>query len=135
MDRNILRIDLDVKTYKEALYIITDRLSYFHDINFLKVDIIDCIEFIYKTNFSCRIKLNHRFSPMWIVMLQTLLGSDYRKEVNTLINHFKYNMKYSNRLFTVKRYKDGDIKFAQILDVTDCIVPHIKSKKRLKNAN
>lgn len=135
MESNILRIDLDIKTYNKTIKLLKERLSYMHDIRFMDISFIKKIELIYKSNYSCKIYCNHNFSPEWIVILQLLLGSDYMKEVNTLINHFKLDMQYSNRMFTVKRYKNNKIIEAEIIDITNKIINYIKSNKRNKFYN
>lgn len=135
MENNILRIDLDIKTKKQAIKHLNQRLSYFHDIKFLYVNKIKKIELIKKSTYGCRIFLNCKFKPVWIILLQSLLGSDYMKEVNTCINHFRDGMQYSNRLFIVKRYTDNTLKTAQIIDVTKQIKDYILSNNRKVNYN
>lgn len=135
MNKKVLKIDLDQPNYNKAIKQIRDRLCYMHDIGFLYADAIEKIVIIHKTSYACKIVLNIEFEPLWIVALQLLFGSDYMKETNTLINHFKLKMDYSNRLFTVKRYKGGEIKVADEFDVTNKILKFVKSKKRKKSYN
>ncbi len=106
MNKRVLKVDLDLESFDEAIEKIRNMLSYFNDIGFLYVNAVDKITLLHKTSYGCRIVLNIDFEPLWIVTLQLLLGSDPMKETNTLINHFKLNMLYSNRLFSVKRYPD-----------------------------
>ncbi len=135
MNKKVLKIDLDMKNLNEAVELIRNRLCYMNDINFLNSNAIDKIVFLHKTTYGCKIFLNIEFEPLWIVSLQLLLGSDYQKETNTLINHFKLKMDYSNRLFTVKRYSDGKIKIANEFDMTKKILKFVNDKNRKKNYN
>jgi len=135
MDLDILKIDLDLKYHRDARLQLRDRLCYMHDLKFLDVTVIKSIELIKKTNYSAKIYLNHQFDEKMIVILQLLLGSDWRKEVNTIINHYKLGMEYSNRMFDVKRYKHGEIKKADKQDITRTIVQYIKSSNRKINKN
>ena len=107
-----------------------------HDINFFSVFNIKKIELLYKTSYACRIYLYEKFkNEKDIIIFQLLLGSDWMKEVNTLMNHFIFKMKYSNRLFTCKRYKGGEIKTAEILSVTRRIKNYVTNEKRKKFRN
>ena len=105
-----------------------------HDLKFFYIDNIEKIELIKKTTYGCKITLKKPFKhPKDIIIFQLYLGSDYRKEVNTLLNHFKLGMEYSNRLFTVKRYKGGKLRYANIIDITEIVVNKVMSNKRKIN--
>ena len=136
MELNILKIDLDINDLHKAILHIHNRLAYMHDMNFFHISEITKIEFVYKTSYGCRIFLKKPLnSEMFLVLMQSLLGSDYMKEVNTMLNHFKFKLNYSNRLFTSKRYVGGEIKNAEIYDFTYQIVESIKNPERKKNYN
>lgn len=135
MDKNILKIDLDIDELDEAIKTITNRLCYMHDLGFFKADNIEKIEFIYKSSHGCKMTLKSEWTPEWIVIFQLLFASDYMKEVNTLLNHFMLKMDYSNRLFTSKRYKDGEVKKALVFDKTKDILNFVNDKKRKMNRN
>ena len=135
MDPQVLKIDLDCRTKSKAIAILKERLAYCHDLNFFHAKQIVRVELIKKSSYGARIRLNTGWKPEWIVILQLILGSDWQKEVNTLINHFKLEMEYSNRLFTVKRYKEGVILGAEVTDVTEMIFRHVYNNHRHLNKN
>jgi len=135
MELNILKIDLDIEEFEEAIQLIRNRLCYMHDLGFFKADSVGKIEFLYKSSYGCKITLKNEWSAEWIVILQLLLGSDYMKETNTLMNHFMLKMEYSNRLFECKRYPSGEIKTAKSFDKTNEILKFVKNKTRKKNYN
>jgi len=78
---------------------------------------------------------NKECEELFVVTLQLMLGSDYKKEINTLINHFKLEMEYSNRLFTTKRYANGKLKTAIIIDITKEVKDFVLDNDRTKNYN
>jgi len=129
MDSDILRIDLDAKSKKKALLILGDRLKYCNNNCFLSIDAIDKIILNKKTTYGAKIYMNDQYSPEWIIILQLILGSDYRKEVYTCMNHFMYKMEYSNRLFDIKRYSNGEYKKAKHFNVTKEIKEYVTSVK------
>lgn len=131
MDKDILKIDLDCPSTTKTLKLLKERLSYMHDINFLKVD--ECIKkivLIHKSNWSVKIFLTDNVDETLIIILQLMLGSDYRKEINTMINHYRLNMEYSNRLFDIKRYKGDVLKDSKRVNVTKEVLSHVLSDKR-----
>jgi hypothetical protein len=131
-----LKIDLDAKSKSLAIKQICDRLSYMHDLKFLNISGIDKVFLITKTNTSVKIKFKRKcLNVNSLVIMQLLLGSDYRKEINTLINFHYLRMQYFNRMFDVKRYKDGTIIEAKIEDVTDKVIKYILNEKRKKYRN
>lgn len=135
MEDNILKIDLDIPTLTKATKLIKERLAYMNDIKFLNINNVDKIEFLYKSTYGCKITLKSSWTPEFIVILQLLLNSDYKKEINTLINHVKLKMKYSNRLFTSKRYTTGEIKTAKVIDKTKLIKSYVLDVERRINKN
>lgn len=135
-DLKVLKIDLDKKTRKSALKSIREPLSYMVDMNFIKLNQIEDIEIIKKTTYGCRIYFRKPFKDVKsIVIMQLLFGSDYRKEINTLLNYYALNMQYFNRMFTIKKYKNGDIKVANIEYVTKEVFDYVNSKNRKKYRN
>jgi len=141
LELDILKIDLDMKRKRDAINHLKKRFAYFHDIGFYNmndkgVGSIGSILLVKKTTYGCKIHFGNKFkSPEWIVLFQLLLGSDWMKECNTLINHFKFRMEYSNRLFDVKRYKNGKIKSAKHIDITNDIMSYVLSSKRKRLHN
>jgi len=136
MELNILKIDLDASTRFNAIDIITERLSYIHDLDFFKFENFEKIELLFKTSYAIRIFLK---KPLCcekdIILFQLLLGSDFMKETNTCINHFKLKMEYSNRMFLVKRYrrdkKGNDImRKAKIENIFEIVKDYINNDKR-----
>lgn len=134
-DKKILKIDLDIKNKKKALEIVSERLSYMHDLSFFSIENIDRIHLIKKTGFGAKIYLKKPVSIHLLIILQLMLGSDYRKEVNTMLNFFKLEMQYFNRLFDIKMYKDGKIKEAKIFDITQEVLDYVLDSERKKNKN
>lgn len=136
MELNLLRLDLDIKRKDQTINHIFERLSYFHDIGFLPIFAIESIVLIKKSSYGAYITLMKPLkNETNVVCFQALLGSDYRKETNTLINHHILEMQYSNRLFTTKRYKGGKIKTAKKYDITEIIKKKVLSNRRSKYFN
>jgi hypothetical protein len=137
MEKNILKIDLDMKNKKNVIKHLKERLSYVEDIGFFNVsEKIEKIILIKKSSYGCKIFLNENLKEEYsIVIFQLILGSDYMKEINTLYNHYVLEMQYSNRLFDCKRYKNGKIKIAKEINITTEILQYINSKKRKKSHN
>jgi len=130
MDLNILKIDLDFSTLDEVKEILIERLGYLNDIGAFSVTHIEEIIAGYKTSYNVKIYLNKNISCELIIMLQLILGSDWRKETNTIMNHYKFNMEYSNRLFCIKRYKDGNYINAIKYNITSEILNTINNINR-----
>lgn len=131
MDLDLLRIDLDKRFRFQAVRQIKERLCYLNDIGVFYSDLIKKVELIKKRTYGVKIYLKQPVkSESLIIILQLLIGSDYQKEANTLLNHCKLNMQYSNRLFNCKRYKKGKILIAEKIDVTNDIITFIESPKR-----
>jgi len=128
---NILKIDLDLETLNDVFVILNERLSYMNDIGFLYFNKIKKIETIYKTRYSVKIYLKFNLKNLNnVVLFEALLGNGYRKGINTLINHHKLNMNYSNRMFDIKRYPDGTYIQAKKKDITKEIKLYINDKSR-----
>lgn len=136
MELDILRIDLDIPRKDNAIKHLIERISYMHDIGFYPIDMIESIVLLKKSSYGCYVKLKVPLKEENnVVLFQLILGSDWRKEINTLINHHVLNMEYSNRLFIVKRYKGGKLKLGKKIDITDLIKEKILNQKRKKNYN
>lgn len=134
VDLNLLRIDLDKLSKKSAINFLRERLGYSHDINFLKVSKIKKIELIKKTKYGVKIYLNFNLKHYNnVILLESVLGDDYRKSMNAMINYHILKMKeYPNRLFSIKRYKDGTYKNAEVEDITDEIKNYVLNERRKK---
>lgn len=131
---NLLRIDLDIPRKDIAINQIKERMAYFHDVGLMYSDLIAKIILIKKTSYGAKIYLKQNFkSEKDIILFQLLYGSDVYKEANTILNHFKFKMEYSNRLFDCKRYKGGKIKIAKKIDITEKVLKYVNSRKRKKS--
>ena len=135
MEKNILKIDLDLDKRKDCINLIFERLSYLHDLEVFPYTHINKIVLGKKKSYNCKIYLNKDISEKLIIILQLILGSDWKKEVNTLLNHFVLKMNYSNRMFDIKRYPNGKLKTSKHYDITEIINKKIYSDKRKKNKN
>lgn len=135
MDTDILKIDLDCKFKWQAINLLGERLGYMNDLNFFHFHNINTVTLIKKSTYGAKIKLKKKLTPEQIVIFQLILGSDYRKEVNTLLNHHKFGMEYSNRLFTCKRYKGNKIKVAKIIDITTILENKVYAENRKHNSS
>jgi len=136
MELCVLKIDNDSLTKKGIIKTLKERLSYMSDIGIFNIDEIEKIELIFKTKYSSKIYLKSNLKDeKSVIVCQLLLGSDYKKEVNTILNHFKLEMEYSNRMFNIKRYAKGKILIAKVHNVTQEILKHVQDKKRLINKN
>lgn len=131
METNTLKVDSDIQDKVLAIEDIKYRLKFMHEMKILNYEDITKIELIQKSKCSFKVYLNSEFdlAPLFIVTLQLILGSDYRKEICTLFNHYHMNMDYSNRLFTTKKYKNGNFIHAKIEDVTKLIKNYIGNGK------
>lgn len=131
----MLKLDLDMRFKYNVLLHLKYRLSYLNDIGYLNCKNITKIELLHKKTYGCRIYFNCNFKEEFIILTQSILGSDWRKESNTLLNHTLLGMEYSNRLFTGKTYPGGAVKFAKIENVTKKVLPYVISDKRRVNKN
>lgn len=131
MEYNILKIDLDLHSKKKAVTHLRERLAYMHDLGFFSIAHIDTIQLIKKSSYGAKITLKCDLSATCIILFQSILGSDWRKEINTFINYYHFNMQYSNRLFTCKRYKDGSFKIAKLIDVTEEIKNFVSGDRKV----
>lgn len=136
MDLNILKPDCDLRFKFQIINLLKERLAYIHDMGILKSNHIKKIELMYKTKYSAKIYLKDNLKDEKnIIIMQLLLGSDYMKETNTIVNHFMLNMQYSNRMFNIKRYPNKKIRVARLYDVTNLVLNHVSNKNRKKNYN
>lgn len=128
---NILRLDLDKESKDFAINHLYKRLCYFHDIGFLYFNRIEKILLVKKRTYGAKIYLKFNLkNPNNVIMVESILGSDWRKQTNSLINYHKLNMNYHNRLFDIKRYPGGTYKVSKLIDVTDILREMIKDKSR-----
>lgn len=136
MRRDVLKVDCDFDNKQDLINDLQHRLSYMNDLGFFDFEkYVKKIYCVFKSSYGVKIFLKYELDEKQIVLLQLILGSDFRKEINTVINHFSLNMEYSNRLFDVKRYRDGSIKESEKEDITDNIRDYILSDKREKWKN
>lgn len=135
MRQNLLKIDTDTRTALETINLLKDRLSYMHDMGVFYAQGVDRIVLGFKTRWNAKIYLKKNIEPAQIIMFQLILGSDWRKECNTILNHYILNMEYSNRMFDIKRYNNGKVIVAKTKEVTTEIKEYILNKNRHVNEN
>lgn len=133
METNLLKIDLDIPMRKDCIKLLQERLAYLNDLGALPIEHIKSITLVKKTRIGCKIYLHVHLKAEMIIMLQLILGSDYKKEVNTILNHFVLGMEYSNRLFDIKQYKCGKIMGASKYDATKLVKDYVLDKNRIKS--
>lgn len=127
---DVLKIDLDAKSKKSAIETLWVRLAYFNDVDFLHFDIVDKIILFKKTTYGCKIYLKQPLPVMFSIHLELLLGDDWRRNVNVLLNYKKYKMIYYDRLFDIKVYPDGSTKIAKKEDITSIIKDKVHNPNR-----
>ena len=103
----ILKVDLDIENGVEALKQLSIRLRYLHYNKVLNYSNIKSIFTVYKSKYSVKIYLREPISPDHIIIIQLILGSDWRKEVYSFKDYHINGLHYWNRMFDVKRYPDG----------------------------
>ncbi len=129
-DAYLLKVDLDFATIEETKTWLSERFAYLHDIGFLDWANVQKVEGIYKKNWAVRITTSKPLDVDFIVMMQLLLGSDFRKEANSMINYYKLGMRYWNRMFDIKRYPDGFVMEGKSRDITKDIEDHVLDENR-----
>jgi len=130
MELNLLKIDLDSETLDSAIDTIWRRLAYMNDIGFFPFKHIKKIIAGKKSSWNVKIYLKKDLNPEMVMLFQNFLGSDWRKEINTALNHYCLKMKYANRMFDIKSYKDGEIKVSKKVDITKDVHKYITDPKR-----
>ena len=125
MENNILKIDYDLERQSEMVWELAERIEYLDRLDILSKKDIRSIESVCKSKYSARILLNKELRPEYIVTLQLLLGSDWRKEAHTITDHFIRQVDYSNRMFDIKRYPGGEYKTAQLQDITQIVLLNV----------
>jgi hypothetical protein len=134
-DAYLLKIDLDFATMDEVQDWLSERFAYLHDIGFFDWSNVRKVEAIHKTNWAVRVMTSKPLDVDFIVILQLLLGSDYRKEANSLMNYYKMGMRYWNRMFDIKRYPDGSVMQGTSEDITETIGNHVLNQDRFVSGN
>lgn len=129
-DAYLLKVDLDFATMEEVTIWLRERFAYLHDIGFFDWSNVQKVEGVHKTNWAVRVTTSKPLDVDFIVIMQLLLGSDYRKEANSLMNYYKLGMRYWNRMFDIKRYPDGSVMQGESRDITQEIGDHILNKDR-----
>lgn len=130
MDRNILKVDTDTYYLFSTINIISERLIYLNDSGVFPFRYIKKIIASKKKRWNVKIYLSKNITVELIILLQLILASDYKKEINTMINHYALKMEYSNRMFTIKKYKNNDVLISREIDITNKIIEKIKNEKR-----
>ena len=120
--KQILKIDLDIKDFYIARDEIKTRLIFLNRLKLLLFTNIVKVELLKKEKHSCRIYLKKSFKDgRTLIIIQAILGSDY-KHVGVTFRDYLIGVQHFNKLFTIKRYIDGDYKEAEIIDITKFIL-------------
>lgn len=127
-ETHILKVDLDIRFMDVAIKILTERLKFLSDVNILPFKHVTKIELFKKSNYSAKIYLNKDLQPMSLILLQSILGDDWKRTAITF-RDYKMNLRNYNRLFDVKRYVGGEYKTSKIFDVFDIIKKEIVKNK------
>lgn len=119
--KDILKVDLDLKTKFVMVKRLKKQLYFLDKSKILSPKTIIKIETLYKNAYSLRIYLNIELPPKDKIIIQAILGDDI-KRVAVNYRDYMFNIKDWNRLFTTKKYINGDIKKAVIKDITNLIL-------------
>lgn len=130
MDLHILKVDLDYYYLENVINTMFIRLAYINDIGFLPFKHIDKIEANFKNSWNVKIYLKKDLREDIILILQCCLGSDWRKEINTALNHYCLKMEYSNRMFDYKNYGRLGFKKCRTINIYDQVKYKVLDKSR-----
>ena len=133
MELNELKVDLDIRAEETAKKEMKKRLAFLHDLGLLKQKYVDQVYILKKTKWSAKVILNIDLAKDKIILLQLLLGSDYRKEGHTIVNIEHFGMEYSNRMFDIKRYPSGKYVFGKKKNITLQVRRFINSSDRKRD--
>ena len=129
-----LKVDLDLENFVDTIELIITKFRYLHYNEILDFRNVEEIILYKKTNFSMKVILKKPLSNVeQVIIFQSILGSDWKKEACTFKNYFIHKISYWNRLFDIKRYPDGKYKEAKTYNIIDIIKniilqPKFKSK-------
>lgn len=127
---NLLRIDLDLKTQKECIELLWVRLAYLNDIDGFHFKNIEKICIYKKKSYNCKIWLKNSISVAFSIHLEMILGDDWRRNINVLINYHKLNMQYYDRIFDIKLYPNGKIRNSKEYNITKVIKSKVLNRNR-----
>lgn len=120
--RQIIKLDLDLNDRDEVMEQVKSRLSFLVKIDLFEWKLIEKVELLFKTTYSCRIFINKKFTnPRDLIIIQSILGSEYKHIAITFRDYLEGSPDY-NKLFTIKKYVNGDYIEAQIEDITKDIL-------------
>jgi len=131
-DTKLIRLDLDKETQIECITLLKKRLSFMQDVYYFDSNKIESIELVHKSTYGALIKLKKSISFEMKFSMQALLASDYRKECCSQINHYKFKMRYPDRLFGVKQYPSGKVIEARYITVTKEVLGFVFDESRIK---
>lgn len=132
---DILRIDTDTRFLYQSVNQLIQRLSYLEDVGAFPIRYIDKIIASKKRKWHIKIHLNKKIDVNLSIMIELILGDDWRRSINVLINYHALNMTYYSRLFDIKVYPNGKILYSRKKDITDRVLSKVKSTKRKKYNN
>ena len=116
--RTELKIDLDIEKKQDAINQLKERIIFLNKLKILKFCIIDKIFLLKKTSYSAKIYINKFIKDEKdIILIQSILGDDYKHTAITF-RDYELNIRNYNRMFDIKRYPDGNYKYAEIFDIT-----------------
>ena len=128
IDKEILKLDLDLTTRKEVKELLIERLTFLDKTNILPKKYINKIESIHKNNYSVKIYLNKFLKDKKdLIILQSILGGD-PKHIAITFRDYELGIKNFNRLFDVKRNVNGEFKYAKVYDITFEILSNLENE-------
>lgn len=150
-DYSILKLDLDFKYISEVYELLKERLWYLfithneYNYPFLDFRQIDRIELIKKKSYSVKIYFNYPIVSSRsyenatelesLVFFQLLMGSDFKKEINTLRDSY-HGREQSNISFDIaKRYKGNKIIIAKNKNITKPIMKYLNDRLKTYEYN
>ena len=115
--RNILKVDLDLKSKKSVLNLLNERLNFLNLTEILEFNKIEDIILIKKSKYSIKIILKKELivSEM-IIILQSVLGDDWKRTAITFRDYY-IGLRNWNRLFDIKLYSDSTYKFSKEVSI------------------
>lgn len=127
--KEILKLDLDLKSRKKVIKLLTYRLIFLQDLKILFIKDIVKIEMLKKNNYSARIYISKQLkTPIHIIIIQSILGSD-SKFIGVIFRDYLLGIKNWNRQFHIKQNIDGSFIEAKVWDITSEIKNNIGKTK------
>lgn len=119
--KTVLKIDLDILKKQNCYHQLVERLVFLSNIKLIDISDIVQILLYRKTTFSAKIFFRKRAKPETVIILQAILGDDY-KRVGITYRDYLMGIKHYNRMFDMKVYPDNSIRWARVYDITELIL-------------